>query len=82
MDADSLTDNPASSTPVAFATTQDREEAYKRAESRAGKCPMCNRSHTYKQVEGNSMLDWPSHQLDTCPRFSALTPIDKGKKVD
>ena len=75
-------DDPTSLDTCAFASSKDREEAYKRAEIKAGKCPICKLPHTYKRPEAGSILDWPSHHLNTCPKFSAMTPFEKGKKVE
>ena len=72
----------AGTTSHSFAITADRERAYKRSEAKAGKCTFCHQHHTYQKTDGTGHLKWPSHQLDSCPKFLKLIPTEKGKKIE
>ena len=64
-------------------STQDQK--YAEAESRAGTCPICRQKHTYNKpiTKGSTeTIPWPSSHLESCPQFSAMTPEQKGSKVE
>jgi len=45
----------------------------------AGNCPGCNQpAHNYSRQFPFGMAEWPSTRLDTCPRFTAMTPRERG----
>ena len=41
---------------VAFTSTQEREQKYKDAEARFGKCPLCKSHHTYRRTVGSEQV--------------------------
>ena len=45
-------------------------------------CPLCNKNHSYDRKFPWGNLDWPSTLLKTCPKYEALTPVQRGKKLE
>ena len=66
----------------AYATDAERVTAYKDAEKRFGKCPLCKNPHTYKRTMGKETVTWPSGRLSSCPLFEAMNAAEKGKAVE
>ena len=49
----------------------------------AGSCPVCKQGpHSYTRDFPFGKAEWPSNRLDSCPRFVAMSPIDRGKLVE
>ena len=68
-----------------FATQGDQNSKFAEAEARVGKCPICSESHTYPKLLRKGSPDtipWPSSHLESCPKFQAMTPQQKGNKVE
>ena len=66
----------------AFATDAERVTAFKDAERRFGKCPLCRNAHTYQRKMGNENVTWPSGRFSSCPLFEAMNPAEKGKALE
>ena len=71
-------DNPAI---YNFVSDNDREEAYKRAEAKAGKCPLCKLPHSYQRPSVSGHLTWPSAQLGSCEIYQKMSPVERGQKI-
>ena len=67
---------------TAFATDADRVSAYKDAERRFGKCPLCKNSHTYERKVGQETVTWPSGRYSSCPNFLAMNAAEKGRLME
>ena len=65
-----------------FPSDKDREEAYKKAEERFGKCPVCNLHHTYQRKVGQETFEWPSCRLSGCEKFKKLSAKEKGAVIE
>ena len=52
------------------------------AEERTGKCPDCNTLRTYLKQSGDTLIPWPSEHLKSCPKFRAMSPKDKAKRIE
>ena len=57
------------------------EAALPKAKEAIGKCPVCQKLHTYKRKFDFGTIEWPSALLKTCPTFASMTPVDRGKKL-
>merc|ERR1711867_356898 len=67
---------------VAFATDADRVTAYKDAEKRFGRCPICKNAHTYQRKVGQETVTWPSGRYSSCPNFMAMNAAEKGRVME
>ena len=48
-----------------------------------GSCPVCKQGpHSYTRDFPFGKAEWPSNRLDSCPRFVAMSPKDRGKLVE
>merc|ERR1711867_35729 len=66
----------------ALATDAERVSAYKDAEDKFGKCPVCYNSHTYQRKVGLEVVTWPSGRFSSCPDFNAMDPVEKGRVLE
>ena len=66
----------------AFATDAERVTAFKDAERRFGKCPVCKNAHTYQHKVGQETVTWPSGRFSSCPNFNSLNPAEKGRVLE
>ena len=63
-------------------TKSDWLEILKQAKERSGSCPCCSKDHTYKRKFPWGELDWPSTQLKSCPKYTSMSPVQRGKKME
>ena len=48
-----------------------------------GSCPVCKQGpHSYTRDFPFGKAEWPSNRLDSCPRFVAMSPKDRGELVE
>ena len=67
---------------AAFATDADRVSAFKDAEKRFGKCPLCKNAHSYQRKVGQETVTWPSGRYSSCPNFMAMNAAEKGRVME
>ena len=66
----------------AYPLVQAREEDYKSAEQKFGRCSICKQAHTYIKNVGGEDMSWPSCRLSSCELFEKMTPAEKGAAVE
>ena len=64
------------------ATLSPQEKAYNEAASKKTKCPDCKVLHHWDKPTRDGKVKWPSDQFRSCPRYNALTPEEKGRKIE
>ena len=65
-----------------FLSDTDRAKAFKRAEERFGRCPLCKNAHTYQRSIGGQVEPWPSSQLRSCSQWMEMNPEERGMVVE
>ena len=58
---------------------EKKAKARKKSEEFCGKCPTCNKSHTWTRNDGEK---WPSDRLISCRKFNDMSVSDKAKEVE
>ena len=60
-----------------------KSSKYLECEKRAGSCPDCKIPHTYQRVvKGGVRIQWPSEGFRSCPAYRALTPVERGLRIE
>ena len=68
---------------LAKVQTKDQLKEYKKSALEfAGKCPVCNKPHQYERKFSFGTAQIPSHRLDSCPGFKAMSPKQRGELLE
>ena len=65
-----------------FPNKAAEKAAFEQAMKDVGPCPDCDEVHFYKRTLGKEQVDWPSDQMRSCPRFLALSPVERGNRIE
>ena len=74
---------PTKPSVQANSVSVEKKPTFKEAELAAGKCPVCNGSHTDNRrfPQKSSTMKWPADQLSSCPTFRQMDVEERGLKV-